>query len=371
VGENASSSACPWLELLEAVEQTIGHQLAPAVRDAFVRVDRRAFVPRYYVQQGRAFVEQEAGAEIYQNRAFLTRLDARGVPNSSSSQPSLMAPMLEALDVQRGSRVLEIGTGTGYNAALLAELVGAHGQVVSVDIAADLVEQACARLYAWPWVKSVVADGLAGYPKDAPYDRIIATGGAPTIPQAWGAQLVEGGILVGSLTLPLSTATPLYRLQKDAHGTLHGAFLATPAFFMPLYQHASRHTLPDFTFYDALPVCEQAWTTLDVPRLIKHPGLALWVSQQMAGLCMTLRPAGTGSPGLSTCLLLPDRALLMVRPCDDQPQRFEIEVRGREPVWSRWLAAYTEWDARGRPAPEQYRLSLDRAARLTIALQET
>jgi protein-L-isoaspartate O-methyltransferase len=135
--------------LVEAVEQTIGHQLAPAVRDVFVRVDRRPFVPRYYVQQDRTFVEQDAGSEVYENRAFLTQLDARGVPNSSSSQPSLMAPMLEALDVCKGHRVLEIGTGTGYNAALLAELVGEQGQVVSVDIAAGLVEQADARQWSF------------------------------------------------------------------------------------------------------------------------------------------------------------------------------------------------------------------------------
>lgn len=364
------SSECPWVSLVEAVEAAVGHQLTPTVRNAFLRVDRRVFVPRYYVQQGRRFVAQEAGEEIYENRAYLTRLDERGVPNSSSSQPSLMAPMLEALDVRPGQRVLEIGAGTGYNAALLAELVGEQGHVVSVDIAADLVEHARPRLRAWPWVETAVADGLAGASHRTSYDRIIATGGAPTIPQAWTEQLAVDGILLGSLMLPLSTPTPLYRVLKDKNGELRGSFLATPSFFMPLYQQELRNTVIDFAFYDALPVCEHAWTTLDLPRLLKDPGLAIWVNLQIAGLRVALRPVGAGSSLVRTCLLLPGRALLTVIQGSDQTQGFEIDVRGREPIWSRWLAAYMEWDAHGQPRPEHYRLALDTAARLTITLQE-
>lgn len=367
--KTAQSQECSWLSLVEAVEQAIGHPLAPSVREAFVQVDRRPFVPHYYVQQNRTFVEQEAGPEIYEDRAFVTQLDERGVPNSSSSQPSLMAQMLEALHVRPGQRVLEVGTGTGYNAALLAALVGKQGHIVSVDIAAGLVKQASLRLKAWPWVETATVDGLAGYPNGAPYDCIIATGGTPTIPQAWAEQLAVGGSLLGSLTLPLSTPTPLYRMQKDANGNLHGSFLATPAFFMPLYQHSSRKMAPDFAFYDTLPVCERAWTTLDLPRLFKDPGLALWVNQQIAGLRVALRSVGASSPQVRTCLLLPGCMLTVLQNPTDT-QSFEIEVRGRELVWSRWLAAYREWDSLGRPTPERYRLTVNHEGHFTMTRQE-
>lgn len=368
--EVTHSRECPWLSLLETVEQTIGHALAPAVREAFVRVDRRVFVPHYYVQQERRWVETRAREEVYENRAFFTRLDARGVPNSSSSQPSLMAPMLEALDVRLGMRVLEIGTGTGYNAALLAELVGEQGCVVSVDIAADLVEASAARLGVWSWVKAVTADGLLGYEPCAPYDRIIATGGAPTIPQAWVEQLATDGLLLGSLALKLSTPTPLYRVQKDQQGKLSGTFLATPAFFMALYQQELAPPTPNFAYYDALPVREQAWTQLPLPRLLKDPGLALWVTQRVADLRGALHPVGAASQSVTPCLWVPGQALLTVQPGAAPTQGFAIEVRGRAPIWSWWLAAYTEWDAQGRPAPEQYRLSVDHEAHLTIRVRE-
>src|SRR5215204_4057723 len=124
---------------------------------------------------------------------------ARGRPISSSSQPAIMAVMLDQLDVRPGQRVLEIGTGTGYNAALLAELVGGSGAVTTVDIDADLVEQAGRNLDAAGvggvdvvrgdgsagGVDVVRGDGSAGWPDAAPYDRIILTAAARDLAPAW------------------------------------------------------------------------------------------------------------------------------------------------------------------------------------------
>ncbi|MGH3624555.1 MAG: methyltransferase, FxLD system, partial [Sciscionella sp.] len=94
---------------------------------AFRTVPREVFLPELDV------------AEVYQDEALVTKRDASGQPISSSSQPSIMAMMLEQLDIQPGHRILEIGAGTGYNAALMAELTGDAERVVSVDIDADLV----------------------------------------------------------------------------------------------------------------------------------------------------------------------------------------------------------------------------------------
>ena len=143
---------------------------------------------------------------VYRDEAFPIKYDEDGFPVSSSSQPAIMARMLEQLDVQPGHRVLEIGTGTGYNAALLGQLVGETGAVVSVDIDADLVTDARERLAACgvSQVTVVCGDGGLGWSENAPYDRIIATVGAWDITPAWVAQLAPHGRLV----LPLDLRGP-------------------------------------------------------------------------------------------------------------------------------------------------------------------
>ena len=119
--------------------------------------------------------------DAYSNRAIRAKQDASGEWISSSSQPSIMAIMLEQLDLKPGQKVLEIGTGPGYNAALMAHIVGETGQVVTVEIDQDLTDAACEHLTAagFEQVQAVCADGGYGYPDAAPYDRIILTVGAP------------------------------------------------------------------------------------------------------------------------------------------------------------------------------------------------
>src|SRR5262249_23692318 len=94
-------------------------------------------------------------------------------------------------------RVLEVGSG-GYNAALLAELVGPSGQVTTIDIDPDITERARSLLDAagYPRVNVVLADAEGGVPEHAPYDRILVTAGAWDIPQAWVDQLAGDGRLV-------------------------------------------------------------------------------------------------------------------------------------------------------------------------------
>jgi len=139
----------------------------------------------------------------YRNEAIVTRRAADGQPTSSSSQPTIMAYMLDQLGVTAGQRVLEIGAGTGYNAALLQHLVGAGGRVVTVDLDADVAREAAAHLAAagYPEVIVVQADGAAGWPDGAPYDRIIATVGVSDLAPAWLDQLAPGGRIVVPLDL--------------------------------------------------------------------------------------------------------------------------------------------------------------------------
>jgi protein-L-isoaspartate(D-aspartate) O-methyltransferase len=167
-----------------------GPPLSAAVHAAFARVPRHVFVP------------EMGAAAAYRDEAFVIKCGPDGVPVSSSSQPAMMAIMLDQLGLEPGHRVLEIGTGTGYNAAVMSAVVGPGGEVVTVDIDPELVARARSSLQAAGYGAVTVkcADGGYGDPEGAPFDRIIVTAGAWDIAPAWLGQLGPGGRLV----LPLS-----------------------------------------------------------------------------------------------------------------------------------------------------------------------
>jgi protein-L-isoaspartate(D-aspartate) O-methyltransferase len=139
----------------------------------------------------------------YANDVVPTKKDPKEAPISAASQPSIVALMLEQLGVEHGHNILEIGAGTGYNAALLAHLTGPEGHVTTIDVDADLVLKARDALCKadYPDVSVVLGDGALGYPDRAPYDRVIATVGAWDLPLAWLDQLAPAGRLVVPLRI--------------------------------------------------------------------------------------------------------------------------------------------------------------------------
>src|SRR5438093_6979132 len=155
---------------------------------------------------------------VYSGQALITRSDPEKGPTSSSSEVFIMGPMLEALAIEEGQRILEIGVGTGYNAALLERLVGAAGTVVSIDVQADVAEEAREHLASagHSRVRVIAGDGYAGYAALAPYDRIIATASVRDIPLAWRDQLREGGLLVVPLRFgPGANLVATFRRSGD------------------------------------------------------------------------------------------------------------------------------------------------------------
>ena len=149
----------------------------PRVMRAMTRVDRSLFVP------------PERRPEAWEDRA-LPISDGQTI-----SQPFMVALMTQELRLPKGGKVLEIGTGSGYQAAVLAEL---GAQVYTVEVITALAAQAQALLaqlgYSKVWVR--VGDGYAGWPEEAPFDGIIVTCGAPRVPETLVEQLAEGGRLV-------------------------------------------------------------------------------------------------------------------------------------------------------------------------------
>ncbi len=189
--------------LVTHLEEQI-HIHNPHILAAFRAVPRHRFVTHVSVE------------EAYCDRAISTKQLDSGVSISSSSQPAIMAMMLEQLDLQPGNRVLEIGAGTGYNAALMAHLVGADGHVITIDFDEDIVSAARQHLRAnrIENVDVIRGDGGQGFPDGAPFDRIILTVGAWDITPAWRQQLAPDGRLV----LPLSVAGPQLALAFQAQG---------------------------------------------------------------------------------------------------------------------------------------------------------
>jgi protein-L-isoaspartate(D-aspartate) O-methyltransferase len=198
------------------------------VMAAFRAVPREVFLPEQLDRLGLA--------GVYRDDAIVTRRDpATRLPTSSSSQPAIMALMLEMLDLRPGQRVVEIGTGTGYNAAILERLVGPQGQVVTVDIDAGVARPAARALRSLGLgAHVVVADGTESLPLHGPVDRIEVTASGHLLPRAWHDQLGPEGRLVVPLRL---SDEPDRAHAVTAFAKVPGGFDSvrlTPGGFMPL-----------------------------------------------------------------------------------------------------------------------------------------
>jgi len=149
------------------------------------------------------FVESEFRDAAYDDRALPIAC------GQTISQPYVVAYMTEQLGVARDNRVLEIGTGSGYQAAVLSRLAA---EVVSVERYRTLAETARARLARLGYgnVEAVVGDGLAGWPQRAPYDRIIVTAAAERMPDTLVEQLADNGVML----LPLGPQGGTQRIVK-------------------------------------------------------------------------------------------------------------------------------------------------------------
>ncbi|MFI1155939.1 methyltransferase domain-containing protein [Streptomyces sioyaensis] len=226
--------------------------LASPLVEAFLNVPRHPFVPVFYRREGERFTPwriTDGDAEAWLDAAYtddslITEVDGvhaeqagpggvTGVPTSSSTAPSLMADMLDALDVNEGDEVYEAGAGSGYNAAMLCYLAG-DKHVTTVDRSDALTALARERLNGIGFDPLVIhGDGARDVAPDMRYDRIIATASVRRVPPLWLERCRTGGILVVPVKGTLAGGM-IARLTKLPDGTAVGRILHTPAAFMPL-----------------------------------------------------------------------------------------------------------------------------------------
>jgi protein-L-isoaspartate(D-aspartate) O-methyltransferase len=214
----------------------------PAVIGAFARVPREQFVHAIVDEGGRPVpitLEQ-----VYSDEALVTRVH-EGRPSSSSSQPSLMAQMLDELRLRPGHRVLEVGTGTGYNAALIATITGAP--VVTVDVQPDVVADAAAALarVGVSGVTTLLADGYLGAPAYGPFDRIIATVGVGGVPPSWLEQLGTDGLILAPVEHGGIQPCLLVTKELAGRGALRSGFMLAAGALHPEATPPAPITLPD------------------------------------------------------------------------------------------------------------------------------
>lgn len=350
-------------------------------RRAFTRVRRHVFLPSYLHDEEPGSIPARwrivNGADpddrdewidaVYSDRTLITDLKGQPLPadhgggthpivTSSSTLPGLMLRMLEELDIGDDMRVLEIGTGTGYNAALLSERLG-DSQVTSIDIEPDLVASARRRLASQGYHPHfVVGDGRAGVTDGAPYDRGIATCSVDRIPYAWVEQTRPGGKIMTNLQGPL-TQHALVLLTVTDDGAATGTFLSKGASFM-----RARHD-PNLPFDHAAQITRPAGpdtgdTGLD-PASLHHNTAWGFVAQARLSDAAFRLVIVDDEGNLGTEIATPDGSWAMAWHNADNGTYHVSQACPRR-LWDILEATHQSWTDAGQPGWDRARLTVTR-----------
>ncbi|MFG2919464.1 methyltransferase domain-containing protein [Kitasatospora sp. NPDC048298] len=347
--------------------------LAPGWLASYHAVPRHWFVPDLVwpgradgVRQGESvhrFADPDGWLKAVYSDAPLTTQwddgehsgDGRGtVPTSSNSMPTMVFSMLAALGVADGDRVLEIGTGTGWNAALLSRRVGA-GNVVSVEVDEDSAAAALFRLARAGYEpRLVVGDGSKGFAGGPPFDRVIATCSVRRIPYAWIEQSRPGAVLVAPWA-PEYGGEAVVRLTVGADGTASGRFVGSSAFMRLRRQRTVRPGSLEYLSGPWPADGTKSSTPLSPDEIGGWPAMFAIGVQVPDAFPLTERYAD----GTYT-LWIHDTAVTSWATTDWEPDRsaYEVVQSGPRRLWDEVEAAWRWWRRRGRPGFDRFGLTV-------------
>lgn len=367
--------------LRELVADLVGKgDLAEQWREAFLSVPRHVFVPDtiWRVDEDTEDVNDliplnraehpETWLELaYTNDAVITQVDD-GHPvgpglvghliTSSASMPTIVAIMLDALGVEPGLTVCEIGTGTGYNAALLATRLGA-ANVTTIEVDPQLARRARKALADTDHaeVTVVTGDGAQGHPPRAPYDRVLSTASVQQVPYAWIAQTRPGGRIV----TPWGTAYyngGLLSLTVDGDGTATGG-IVDKASFMWLRDQRSRRGAVSADVYDEDHATVTS-TELHPYRVAGHYDVCVAIGLRVPRCRYLYQPADDGSDEAILWLLDPwSRSWASLHHVPDVPsEAYTVRQLGPRRLWDEVEAAYRWWCGAGSPTAAAWRFTV-------------
>lgn len=260
---------------------------------------------------------------------------ALSVPSSSSTAPSLVARFLSLLDPYPGDRVLEVGTGTGWTAALLSARVGAE-RVTSIEVDAEVAARARENLGRAGFAPAVVVgDGAEGYPPGAPFDRVHVTCAAREVPYAWVAQTRPGGVIVVPWA-PNQAAG--HCLVLTATGEAATGRLVGEASFMPLRAQRFPLVSPPGETREGVP-------RTDPRRLAADPGFAVALAGMLPGVSFSAFHA-RGS--FHFIVRSADSHAAVTHP------NAQVSQSGPRDLWDETEAAYLTWVGWGCPPRERF-----------------
>lgn len=234
-----------WRTISDTVWWPPARPIRPALRAGFMAHPRHGFLRRFRPFQETELRRVTAATlrwhlpAIYVDAPLAYAAGDRfGAPAATSSQPSFLLHVLERLDPRPGQRVLEIGSGGGWIAAILGHAVGPSGAVVGVERLGALAAES-RRSLARAGVRNVriVAGDGAGARARGPFDRLLVSAGAGTVPRAWFDRLADGGLMVVPLHVP-GGGEEIYLLRRV--GAVLRSEGAIPAWFVPLVGPAGR-----------------------------------------------------------------------------------------------------------------------------------
>lgn len=345
-------------------------KLPAAWAEAFAAVLRERFIPnRIWVDEGdddsiecvpldRTVEPERWRRAVYSNKVIVTQFDDGATewprvgyrPTCSSSMPSAMLAMLDVLDVQPGHRVLEIGTGTGYNAALLAKRAAA---VTTMEVDPAIADHPRIALRDMPAVTVVTGDGAAGHPETAPFDRVVVTASVRLgqFPYTWVAQAKPGGIIVAPVRADL-TSGPLVRFTVADDATATGRAVPVRVAFMELRSHRTPSRWPRLRWDD--PAADLTHSTLE-PWTTLLTEASQWAIAVAVPQCRFDVWERTPDRPHGVAWLVDDcsGSWASVVP-GDTDDRYDVRQSGPRRLWDEAEAAHGWWQRAGRPGIEDW-----------------